>query len=254
MREVMIDQARRVAAERYPDASAVVLAGSVAAGRARAGSDLDLAVLLPDGRETHRETLRHEGRVVEVFAHTRAGLAELRAFDAASRRGVVQQLYATGLVLLDRDGHAARIVADCRAELLTGPPPLGAEQRENLRYALTDLLDDLGDAPDRLEALAIGAEVLRAAADLLSDHHRAWTGTGKWFPRRLLATAPDLGGRLLEAHRALGESGDPTALGAAATAVLDLVGGPLSAGYHRGWPPAARAATPGGGPKLSSAP
>lgn len=239
MREALIDQARRLVAELHPDASAVVLAGSVAAGRARAGSDLDLAVLLPDGRSTHRETLRHEGRVAEVFAHTRAGLDELRAFDAASRRGVVQQLYATGLVLLDRDGHAARIAEECRAELLAGPPPLPAEQRENLRYALTDLLDDLADAPDRLEALAVGAEVLRAAADLLSDHHRAWTGTGKWFPRRLLAADPDLGARLLAAHRTLGETGDPAALLAAAGAALALAGGPLSAGYRRDWPPAA---------------
>ncbi|GAA2108048.1 hypothetical protein GCM10009759_47700 [Kitasatospora saccharophila] len=234
---MLIDQARRLVAELHPDASAVVLAGSVAAGRARAGSDLDLAVLLPDGRDTRRETLRHEGRVVEVFAHTRSGLDELRAFDAASRRGVVQQLYATGLILLDRDGHAARIAEDCRAELLAGPAPLTAEQRENLRYALTDLLDDLRDAPDRLEALAVGTEVLRSAADLLSDHHRAWTGTGKWFPRRLLTAAPDLGARLLEAHRVLCEDGGPADLLSAAGTVLDLVGGPLSAGYHRGWPP-----------------
>ncbi|QKW23171.1 nucleotidyltransferase domain-containing protein [Kitasatospora sp. NA04385] len=241
MREMLIEQARRLVAELHPDASAVVLAGSVAAGRARAGSDLDLAVLLPDGRDTHRATLRHEGRIAEVFAHTRAGLDELRAFDAASRRGVVQQLYATGLVLLDRDGHAARIVEDCRAELRAGPPPLTAEQRENLRYALTDLLDDLRDAPDRLEALAVGADTLRSAADLLSDHHRAWTGTGKWFPRRLLAADPDLGRDLLEAHRALSETGDPAALLTAAEAVLALAGGPLSAGYHRSWPPAAPA-------------
>ncbi|MFC8716855.1 nucleotidyltransferase domain-containing protein [Kitasatospora sp. NPDC057198] len=65
VREVLIDQARRLVAELHPEASAAVLAGSVAAGRARTGSDLDLAVLLPDGQGTHRETLRHEGRGVE---------------------------------------------------------------------------------------------------------------------------------------------------------------------------------------------
>ncbi|BAJ32602.1 MULTISPECIES: nucleotidyltransferase domain-containing protein [Kitasatospora] len=248
MRDALIDQARRLTAERYPEAWSVVLAGSVAAGRERAGSDLDLAVLLPDGHPTHRETLRHEGRLVEVFAHTLAGLAELRAFDAASRRVVIQQMYATGLVLLDRDGHAARLAADCRAELLAGPAPLGDERRDALRYALTDLLEDLGDTPDRLEALAIGTETVRSAADLLCDHHLAWIGTGKWFPRRLLAAAPDLGARLLDAHRALSETGDPAALLAAAAEVLDLAGGPLSAGYRRDWPTAARPAAPAPAP------
>ncbi|RKE22897.1 nucleotidyltransferase domain-containing protein [Streptomyces sp. TLI_171] len=236
MRDELIAQARRLVADRYPDASAVLLAGSAATGRARATSDLDLAVLLPAGRTTHRETLRHEGRLVEVFAQTPDGLAELRAADAASRRGVVQQLYATGVILLDRDGSAARLAEEARAELLAGPAPLAAEQRENLRYALTDLLEDLGDAADRWEALAIGADVLRTAGDLLCDHRRAWTGTGKWFPRRLLAADPERGPRLLEAHRALAETGDPAALLAAANDVLDLVGGPLSAGYRRDWP------------------
>ncbi|MGW3045963.1 nucleotidyltransferase domain-containing protein [Kitasatospora sp. NPDC001159] len=45
----MIDQARRLVADRFPDALAVVLGGSTAAGRATATSDLDLAVLVADG-------------------------------------------------------------------------------------------------------------------------------------------------------------------------------------------------------------
>ncbi|MEV4557819.1 nucleotidyltransferase domain-containing protein [Kitasatospora sp. NPDC049285] len=246
MHDEMIAQAERLAAELFPDASAVVLAGSIAAGRARSGSDLDLAVLLPDDAETYRETLRHEGRVVEVFAHTRTGLAELRAVDAASRRAVVQQLYATGLILVDRHGHAARLKRETAAELAAGPAPLDGEQTENRRYALTDLLDDLRDTPDPLEALAVGAAVVEAAGDLLSDHRRAWTGTGKWFPRRLLAADPVLGAELLAAHRTLCTDGDPAPLLAAAGAVLDLTGGPLSAGYRRGWPPARKVTVPGG--------
>ncbi|MFJ5234173.1 nucleotidyltransferase domain-containing protein [Kitasatospora sp. NPDC088391] len=243
MRDALIAQARRLVAERFPDASAVLLAGSAATERARPTSDLDLAVLLPDGRTPYRETLRHEDRPVEVFAHTLDSLAEVRAFDAASRRAVVQQLYATGLVLLDRDGHAARLVEEARAELLTGPQPLPAARREDLRYALTDLLDDLGDAPDRWEAQAIAAETLRTAAELLGDHHRAWIGTGKWFPRRLLAADPERAARLLEGQHLLAGTGDPAPLLAAAREVLDLVGGPLSDGYRREWPAAPGTAT-----------
>jgi predicted nucleotidyltransferase len=62
-----VDQARRLACDRYPDALAVILAGSTASGRATVGSDLDIAVLIGDGGETCRETIRFEGRVVELF-------------------------------------------------------------------------------------------------------------------------------------------------------------------------------------------
>ncbi|MFD3539161.1 nucleotidyltransferase domain-containing protein [Streptomyces sp. NPDC058662] len=93
---------------RFPGALAATLGGSVAAGRVTAGSDLDIAVLIGDGGETCRETIRFEGRVVELFVHTRAGLAELFAADVAARRAVLQNVYATGLVLVDTAGEAGR--------------------------------------------------------------------------------------------------------------------------------------------------
>ncbi|MFF0051075.1 nucleotidyltransferase domain-containing protein [Streptomyces sp. NPDC005498] len=87
-----VDQARRLANDRFPDALAVILAGSTAAGRATASSDLDIAVLIGDGGDTCRETIRFEGRVVELFIHTRAGLVDLVAADIAARRAVLQSM------------------------------------------------------------------------------------------------------------------------------------------------------------------
>ncbi|MEU8922764.1 nucleotidyltransferase domain-containing protein [Kitasatospora sp. NPDC048545] len=231
----MVDQARRLVAERYPDALAALLAGSAATGNPTATSDLDLAVLVADGGGTHRETVRFEGRVVELFVHTGTGLAELFAVDAASRRAVLQNMYATGLLLTDPDGHGARARERARADLRQGPPALAPDTVETRRYGLTDLLDDLADADDDAERLAIAAEVLTAAADLLCDHRRAWTGAGKWLPRRLREADPVLGPALVDGHLRLCRDGDPDPLARAARHVLDLVGGPLSEGYRRTW-------------------
>ncbi|MDH6126413.1 nucleotidyltransferase domain-containing protein [Kitasatospora sp. GP82] len=118
-----VDHARRLACDRFPDALAVILAGSTAAGRATAGSDLDIAVLIGDGSETCRETIRFEGRVVELFVHTRAGLVDLFAADVAVRRAVLQSMYATGLVLVDTDGAAGRARAPAEADLREGEGP-----------------------------------------------------------------------------------------------------------------------------------
>lgn len=204
-----VDQARRLAHARFPEARAVVLAGSTAAGRATAGSDLDIAVLVPDGGESYRETIRFEGRVVELFVHTGTGLRELFAADAANRRAVLQSMYAGGLVLVDRDGAAGEARALAEADLRTGPPALAPGAVETKRYGLTDALDDLADASDRIECLAVGGFVLGAATDLLCDRRRAWLGSGKWLPRRLLAADPVRGAALLEGHLHLCASGDP---------------------------------------------
>ncbi|WP_369183363.1 nucleotidyltransferase domain-containing protein [Streptomyces sp. Y1] len=233
--ELMIAQAGRVAAERFPDALAVLLAGSAAAGRATATSDLDLAVLVPDGGATYRETVRYEGRLVELFVHTGAGLAELRAADATSRRAVIQSMYATGLLLSDPHGHGARAREQALADLRQGPPALAADTVETMRYGLTDLLDDLADARDPYERLAVAGHVLTAAADLLCDHRRAWLGGGKWLPRRLREADGELGPELLAGHRLLCETGAAGPLSAAARRVLDLTGGPLAEGYRRDW-------------------
>ncbi|KOU52107.1 hypothetical protein ADK55_17785 [Streptomyces sp. WM4235] len=49
-----IDLARRLARDLFPEALAVVLAGSTASGRATPSSDLDVAVLVGDDGETLR--------------------------------------------------------------------------------------------------------------------------------------------------------------------------------------------------------
>jgi Nucleotidyltransferase domain len=231
-----VAQARQLVAEQAPAALVAVLGGSAAAGRATGTSDLDIAVLVPDGAETRRETLRFRGRPVELFVHTRAGLAELFAADAASRRGTMQHLYAEAVVLVDTGAAAAALLARARAAVAEGPVPLSREAVETRRYSLTDALDDLTDAGDRFEQLALGSVVLGIAADLLLDRRRAWTGGGKWFPRRLLAADPERGAHLLDAHRHLCETADQAPLVDAAARVLDLLGGPLAEGYRRSWP------------------
>ncbi|MFF5426655.1 MULTISPECIES: nucleotidyltransferase domain-containing protein [unclassified Streptomyces] len=228
-------QARRLADARFPDALSVILAGSALSGRATPTSDLDLAVLVEAGGETYRETIRFEGRLVELFVHTRTGLAELFAADVESRRGTMQSMYADGVVLVDRDGAARAARAFAVADLLAGPRALAPDVIETKRYGLTDALDDLGDARDRFERLAVAGVVLDGAADLLSDHRRAWLGAGKWQPRRLTAADPKRGGALLDGHARLCAADDPAPLTAAATDVLALVGGPLREGYRRTW-------------------
>jgi hypothetical protein len=196
---------------------------------------LDIAVLIGDGGETCRETIRFEGRVVELFVHTRAGLAELFAADVAARRAVLQNMYATGLVLVDTNGEAGRARALAEADLREGPPALEPQRAETKRYGLTDALDDLAETGDRIERLAVAGYVLNTAADLLCDYQHAWTGGGKWLPRRLLEADAERGAALLEGHLYLCESGDAVLMIDAASQILDLVGGPLREGYRRTW-------------------
>lgn len=138
---------------------------------------------------------------------------------------------------MDPHGHVARARAQARAVLASGPPPLTPTEWERGRYVLTCFMDDLSDTQpsDRYEQLTLADFTLREAAHLLTAHHRAWTGIGKWLPRRLLIADPVRGKALLDGHKAVAEHGDPAPLAAAAEELLHLLGGPLRGGYTQRW-------------------
>lgn len=235
--EAVEAQALRVVTELFPYALGAVLGGSAAQGRATATSDLDVAVLLPDSDVSRREVVRHEGRIVELFLNTVPDIPEFFAWDRARRRGTVLFIYHQGLPLTDPHGHVAYARQLAQDVLASGPSPLSTAEWEHGRYVLTCFLDDLIDTPPdrRYEQLSLADQVLRKAADLLTAHHGAWTGVGKWLPRRLLGADPGLGKALLDGHQAVAEQADPRLLATAVKQVLDLLGGPLLEGYSHPW-------------------
>lgn len=232
-------QALRLVTTLFPHALGALLGGSAAQGRATATSDLDVAVLLPDSDTSRREVIRHEGRLAELFLNTLADIPELFAWDRARRRGTVLFIYDQGLPLMDPHGHLSRTCERARAVLAAGPPPLTPAEWERGRYGLTCFMDDLIDTPptDRYEQLSLADFTLREATHLLTAHHNAWTGIGKWLPRRLLSADPVRGRALLDGHQAVAEHADPAPLAAAAEHVLALLGGPLREGHSHRWRP-----------------
>jgi hypothetical protein len=227
----LVAVARAFVAGRFPDARAAYLAGSVAAGRATASSDLDIVVVQGnDDAETFRETLRHDGHLVELFVHTAVTYRQLWDADVASRRCSMPQMYAGGIVLVSREGFAEERQVEAVRLVEAGPPPIDPQTLETKRYLLTDALDDLADLTDPFEAATCAAVVLELAGDLVCARAGWWVGRGKWLSRRLLEADPYRGGRLLR-----GFARDRALLLEAAGDALEAAGGPLRVGYRRAW-------------------
>ncbi|ARF52851.1 nucleotidyltransferase domain-containing protein [Streptomyces gilvosporeus] len=230
-------QALELIKDRFPHALGAVLGGSAAQGRATPSSDLDVAVLLPDWDTSRREVVRHSGRLAELFLHTLGDALDHFERDRVLRRGTILFIYDQGLPLTDPHGHVSRIREEARAVLAAGPAPLTPAEWERGRYVLTCFMDDLTDTSpdDRYEQLSLADFTLREAAHPLIAHHGAWTGIGKWLPRRLLSADPVRGKALLEGHQAVAEHADPTLLAVAAEQILNILGGPLRQGYSQPW-------------------
>lgn len=251
-----VTTAGALVAERFPDARAAFVAGSVLTARRTPTSDLDILVLVGSEAPRFRESFRHAGWPVELFVQSEEDWRGFADDETAARRSPLLHMTADGRLLVDADRLGARLQAEARQRLAAGPPPVPAPQLAAKRYALTDGLDDLHGCPDPLERIFLAAHLLEQAAELvlLADGH--WLGLGKWLSRRLADADPGLHGRLTAGAAAVA-SGAPDGtdrLAAAVTEALNRAGGPLWEGYRLGapgtGPRAAQSADPrGNGPR-----
>jgi hypothetical protein len=233
----VVATAKALVTERFPEARAAWLAGSVVSGEATPTSDLDVTVLLPGPPAPFRESLAHDGWPVELFVHTRESVTHWIEKDLERRRPTLVRLISSGVVLLDADGTGVALAEECAMILAAGPGPVSDADRDALRYALTDLLDDLADCTDPVTAAAVAFATWEQAVKLLLALDGRWWGTGKWLVRELREyDAAHATSYALRLHAALVSAveRDPVLLTVVAEEILEVAGGRLWAGYRAG--------------------
>ena len=237
-----IEAATAFVAGYAPEASVAFLGGSVLTDDATPTSDLDVTIVLDKGvvvastglTAPYRDTLEHEGWVVEAFVHDRDSLEHYMAKDVARRQPTLMRLVAESRVLLDRDGVAGGLVARARELLDAGPPPYDETELAMARYALTDLLDDMAGSDREDELAYLAGLVVSETAALALAAGGEWSGRGKGLARALRRVDPDLAERLVNGQRHVVVYGDTAVLHRAAVDVLMRVGGPLLVGHRLG--------------------
>jgi len=231
----VVTTAKALVAERFPGARGAWLAGSVVSGQATATSDLDITVLLPGPPAPFRQSLEYDGWPVELFVHTRESIARWIEKDLERRRPTLVRLISSGVVLVDTEGAAVALAEECAMILAAGPGPLSAAERDSLRYALTDLLDDLADCTDPVTAAALAFATWEQAARLLLALDGRWWGTGKWLVRELRDHDAARGSSYairLHAGLVAAVERDPVLLTVVVEEILDATGGRLWVGYR----------------------
>ncbi len=240
-----VDDARALVAAWFPEARAAWLGGSVVLGAATPGSDLDVTVLLPGHPAPFRDSRRYRGWPVELFVHTETSLEHYLRRDVSGGRPVMPRLVGRSVVVADTDGSGARWQQAAHALLTAGPPELTSDERASLRYAVTDLLDDVTHAHDAHERLVSATLLADEAARLLLRGAGHWCGRGKWVARELADLDEGNGTDWRARHeRALvtAAAGDVSLLLTLADEVLARNGGPLFEGHRLdGTDPAASA-------------
>ncbi|MCP3803566.1 nucleotidyltransferase domain-containing protein [Allokutzneria sp. A3M-2-11 16] len=227
------DSARSFVAAHHPTAVAAILGGGATSGLRTATSDLDIVVFLTDPPPPFRETAEHDGWPVELFAHTPETFESYVDREVALRRSPLLHMCAKGTLLFDHSGVGEWACSTARDRLAAGPPPLSPTELEDIRYRVTDLLDDLAGATDPDELLFIADRLLTSTAELVLSVRGKWLGNGKWLLRRLREADPAVCSALLSTYRTLVTTNAPEPFHRTNSDVLDTVGGRLLVGYRR---------------------
>jgi len=102
LREALVEVVRR----RVPDIDAIYLFGSVARGRTRPGSDVDVALLLPPGRKLSPDELLATMSELEGLTHRAVDLSVL---NTQTQLVHAKEVVTTGVCLFARSEERIRV-------------------------------------------------------------------------------------------------------------------------------------------------
>jgi hypothetical protein len=193
-------------------------------------SDLDIVVVAPQ-ITPHWATHEFDGWPIEVFALTPDTYRQAFVLDRRRRWPLHLNLCRGALVVWESGGLAQTVRAEAQEWYEQGPDPLSEDEIADIRYRLTWMLDDLGDAAAPLEVTLAGYNLAEEAADAYLLAHRCWLGRGKWRLRQLEEADASFACRYAQALAAL-QSGDRSSMLEFGQGVLQQVGGRGFAGRY----------------------
>lgn len=225
-----IDVARALVAERFPEAVAAFLTGSVVTPMRTDTSDLDIVVVRTDGSVVFRESVIFQDWPVELFVHTAESLHIFRGREAQKRLATLDRMIAMGVPIAGDAALCDDLQVAAREYVERGPQD--APDVEFKRYYVTDLLDDLAGSRNESETLMIAHTLYRNTLELLLLGANAWAAGGKWLVRAADDIDATLTRDLDAALRELITLDNAQPLVDVVDRVLDRFGGRLWAGYY----------------------
>ena len=228
----IVATARDILAARYAGASVAFAAGSIVRGEGTRYSDLDLVVVFPALKNAYRESFTVGGLPVEAFVHDPETLEHFLEVDRASGIPALAQMVMEGIEVPEPN-ELSNVLKDRAACFIeAGPPVLDDEAEQRMRYAVTDLLDDLREPRSRDELVGAASRLFETLSDYYLRSHGLWSARGKAISRALQRANPETAARYSRSFDGLFTHGEVVPVIELAEHLLGPRGGPLFDGYR----------------------
>lgn len=238
MLDEVIDTARLIRDQRYPQTAAAYASGSYIRGEATPYSDIDLVVVYASLPNAYRESFTFNNFPVEAFVHDPETLRYfILEVDRPSGTPMLAQMIVEGIEIPGPNALSRSLKEFAAADIAAGPPPLSPDDRRGYRYAITDLIDDLRQPRSEAELMATGTRLYGSLANYYLRMNDFWSAAGKSIPRVLRRANEELSARFISSFQALFQKGEIGSVLTLAAEILEPDGGFLFDGYRLDAPP-----------------
>jgi len=221
---------------RYKGAEVAFVAGSHRRGEATESSDIDLVIVYPHLAQAYRESFFYNGWPVEVFVHDRETLNYFFwEVDAKDGTPALPYMVVEGQPLPESHPWVFELKSLADRVLDAGPAVYSEDQLRNLRYGISDLLDDLKSPRNGFEAKTIVAKLHEQLGDFWFRAQGRWSASGKHIPRRMQKLDPSFSEKWINAFE-LAFSGNQIEVIKLTESILDQYGGYIFDNYRRNAP------------------
>lgn len=170
----------------HPESDSLLLAGSIIRNEGTKYSDLDIVVIYKSMPKAYRESFIYDGVLVETFVHDPETVDYfLNKFDKCNSSSTLAQMIVEGIEIPYSTPLLREIKKEANKYILAGPNKLNKQNIDNMRYAITNLIDDIRDSKNEPELLGTMSSLYTSLSDFYFKANGCWAGSDKYISRLL---------------------------------------------------------------------
>lgn len=149
-----IELAKKVRNTKHPNCNVFFLAGSLLRGEGTIYSDLDIVVIYDKLSKAYRESFIIDGTLIETFVHDPETIDFfIEKFDKPDGNPSLAHMIVEGIVIPTENTLSQELKNKAKEFISKGPENCNNQEVINMRYAITNLIDDIRDYRNDSELL-----------------------------------------------------------------------------------------------------
>lgn len=183
------DICRSFVSRHHPNAAGAFFYGSMAAGKNKIKSDIDLIILYINPVSVKRNIVEWHGQIMDTFIYDAEALHGAMILARANGNTVLAQCIGSARII-NAQAEAVLNKLQAIANRITQAPVL-PRTLVTLRYQLQTLTDDLRVAEDSSERLFVASDVFDTILEILMTKYGALGGAKRFAMKRLKREDPE---------------------------------------------------------------